>query len=160
MLNLRSPRQVFSKDERGVSMAIEFLIYVPLAIMFIGFILNSAFHWMTSFYMQGVVNDAASYTAAAGGDVRIAYVPNGGFDLKPTEYIARQAATNRFVLNLNGVQCAMVSGQSSANGIARCSATYTTLVFPTDPFSSRGFSTPMTLIAEDVAQTAYNPNLS
>lgn len=160
MLNLRFPRRALRRDERGVSMSIEFLIYVPLAIMFIGFILNAAFHWMTSFYMQGVVNDAATYTAAAGGDVQIPYVPQGGLDIKPSQYIVKQAATNRFVLGLTGVQCAMVKGRSEANGIARCSATYKTLTFPTDPWTAKAFGQPMTLIAEDVAQTAYNPNLS
>lgn len=148
------------RNEDGATLTIELLIYVPLAVMFIGFLLNSAFHWTTSFYMQGVVNDAASYTAAAGGNVRIPYVPNGGYDLTPTEYIVKQAGTSRFVRGLTDVRCWMVSGVSKVNDVARCTATYKTLTFPTDPWTARSFGAPIKLVAEDVAQTAYNPNLS
>lgn len=148
-----------SKNESGVSTTIELLIYIPLALMFVGFVLNSAFHWTTYFYMQGVVNSAATYTAAAGGNQNIAYVPNGGYNLKPTDYIIRQAGTSRFVKNISDVRCWMVGGKSSVNGIARCTTTYQTLVFPTDPITARSFGQPMKIIAEDLAQTACNPNI-
>lgn len=148
------------RSESGVSTTIEVIIFTPLAIMLVGFILNAAFHWTTSFYMQGVVNDGAAYTAAAGGDVRIPYVPNGGFDLKPSEYIVKQAATSKFVNGPVSVKCGMEAGLSSVNGISACVVTYRTLVFPTDPFTARYFGQNITLVSEDVAQTAYNPNLS
>lgn len=140
------------------------LIFVPLIVMFIGFLLNSAFHWTTQLYMQTVVNDAATYTAIAGGDFKVPYVPSGDFktgtyDLSPTGYIAKQASSSVFVRNLTGVNCGMVSGISEVNGIARCVAQYNTLVFPTDPFTARAFGQTMTVVAEDVAQTAFNPNL-
>lgn len=147
------------KNESGATVTIELLIYVPLAIAFIGFILNSAFHWTTYFYVQGVVNDAASYTAIAGGNLRVPYVPNGGYDLLPTEYISQQLGTNPFVTKVDSLRCYLVDGRSQVNGVARCDATYRTLVFPTDPLTARYFGQPMFAVAEDLSQTAYNPNL-
>jgi hypothetical protein len=155
----RLPVRDNGNRESGVSPTIELLIYVPLGLMFVGFILNSAFHWTTYFYMQGVVNEAATYTAAAGGNQLIPYVPDGGFNKKPTEYIAKQASESRFVTSIADNRCFMVGGKAGVNGIARCTVTYKTLVFPTDPLTWRFFGQDMKIVAEDLAQTACNPNI-
>jgi hypothetical protein len=147
------------RSERGVSLTVEVLIFLPLGIAFVGFLLNSAFHYATLLYVQNVVNNGATYTAAAGGNFQLPYVPNGGFNMTPSQYVVKGLNEYPFVASWQDASCGMISGQAIANGVSRCVARYRTLVFPTDPISARAFGQQMVAVGEDIAQTGSNPNV-
>lgn len=160
MRSLLSQICLKKSDERGVSTTVEVLVFVPLAMMFLGFLLNGALHWIGMQYVQAVTNSAAQYAAAAIGDNPLGYIPGGGYNMKPSEYLNRKVSGYWLTPGTPPrLECGMVSKTDQANGIARCSVSYNTLVFPTDPLSKWAFGKQITTVAENLTETGSNPNV-
>jgi hypothetical protein len=152
--------RVMRGNERGVSLTTEVLVLVPLGFVLAGFLLNGALHWIGMQYVQHVTNNAAKYTAAALGDNTLAFVPGGGYNMKPSEYLSAKISENWLTPGPPiEVKCGMISQSNIANGIAQCFAAYKTIVIPTDPISAAAFNVVILTTAESLADTGVNPNV-
>lgn len=148
------------RDERGVSLTTELLIFVPAALVFVGFLINGAMHWVGMQYVQNVTNQAAKYTAAALGNNALPFIPDAGYNITPSGYLT--AKVTAFPLTPGApalVQCGMESNTTIANGIARCTIVYKTVIIPTDPLSLRVFGKAIQATAESLNETGTNPNV-
>lgn len=145
-------------DESGVSLTVQVLLGIPLAIAAFGFLVNGALHWIGMQYAQSVTNDAAKYTAAAIGNNNLPYIPGGGFDMKPSEYLTSTLGSFALTIPIQA-NCRMVSNTTVANGIARCDMQYRTLSFPTDPLTRAVFGKPIVTSAESLSETGINPDV-
>lgn len=152
-------------DERGVSLTTEVLVFVPLGVIFLAFITNAAIHWIGMQYVQYETNMAAKYTAAALGDNPLSYIPGGGANMKPSEYLFTKVnsfwATKRTddsgAASPPTARCFQLSGTTTANGISRCEATYRTMVVP--PVPPAIFGQVLVTAAENISETGVNPNV-
>lgn len=155
---LKTPRR--PRGEEGYTLTTEVLILIPLALMFMGFLVNAAIHWVAMQYVQHLTNQASKYAAAALGDNTLPFIPDGGYNMTPSGYL--NAKVSNFWLTPgppSAVSCEMVSKTAIANGIARCSVTYTPIVIPTDPISYAAFGKPIVAVAESLNETGLNPNV-
>lgn len=153
-------RRLMNRDERGVSLTTEVLIFIPAAFIFLGFLVNGAMHWIGMQYVQNATNNASKYTAAALGNNPLPFIPDGGYNVTPAEYLATKVSA--FPLTAGQppeVNCVMVSGLVVANGIARCTVAYKTVIIPTDPLSLRIFGQRIVAVAESLNETGTNPNV-
>jgi hypothetical protein len=158
--SLRRLLRKLCRDERGVSITTEVLVLVPLGVILAGFLINGAIHWMGMQYTQYLTNNASKYTAAALGDNKLSFIPGGGFDLKPSEYLSKKVSENWLTPGKPvDVNCSMISGSNIANGISRCFVAYKTLYIPTDPFSRAAFNVVIVTTAESLAEIGINPNV-
>lgn len=153
------------KDEDGLAIIIEVILALPIAVALIGLILNTSFQYQTAIYTQQIVNNGASYTAAASGDNLTPYIPNGGVDLKPSEYVSQQVLNNPLITEVQSVSCRLVEVPgvtyydfAEVRDKAVCEVKYKGLVFPTDPITVRAFNVIRQTVGEDILQTACNPN--
>jgi hypothetical protein len=152
------------KDEDGLAIIIEVILALPIAVALIGLILNTSFQYQTAIYTQQIVNNGASYTAAASGDFETPYIPNGGVDLKPSEYVSQQVLNNPLITEVQSASCRLVNTPNTSAGYAEvqdkavCEVRYKGLVFPTDPITVRAFNVIRQTVGEDILQTACNPN--
>ncbi len=147
------------KDEKGVSTTVSVIIFIPLVIMFVGFLVNGAFFWVTNLYVQHNTNLAAKYTAVMVGDIPIPLLPDGQSNITPSEFLKGSMDRWPFVAETYSYNCRMLGGTLEANGVARCETRFQPLFIPTDPLTRVFFGVPQNAQAEWLSTTGENPNV-